>query len=123
MGRTGCAVDLSLFDLATGAEVAMPSAYDEMSARSSPDYAGGSAEERARRDLLRRAAGKPLNLTLVQQHIIAALDRYQQFRAVPQLVQSQKAAGAGAARNTSLGRSILERLKTLRGRVVSTFRT
>jgi len=51
----GCAVDLSLFDLKTGTEVPMPSPYDEMSPRAAPDYAGGTAEERARRDLLRRA--------------------------------------------------------------------
>jgi len=51
----GCAVDLSLFDLRSGSEVEMPSAYDEMSPRASPDYAGGSAEARARRDLLRAA--------------------------------------------------------------------
>lgn len=51
----GCAVDLSLYDLVTGREVPMPSAYDEMSPRASPGYAGGTAEERARRDLLRAA--------------------------------------------------------------------
>jgi D-alanyl-D-alanine dipeptidase len=51
----GCAVDLSLYDLATGHEVEMPSAYDETSARSSPNYKGGTAEQRARRDLLRDA--------------------------------------------------------------------
>ena len=51
----GCAVDLSLFDLASGSEVEMPSTYDEMSPRASPDYAGGSAEARARRDMLRAA--------------------------------------------------------------------
>jgi D-alanyl-D-alanine dipeptidase len=51
----GCAVDLSLFDLRTGGEVQMPSAYDEMSARSYPGYAGGTPEERQRRDLLRAA--------------------------------------------------------------------
>ena len=50
----GCAVDLSLFDRQTGHEVEMPSAYDEMSERASPSYAGGTAEQRARRDLLRR---------------------------------------------------------------------
>jgi zinc D-Ala-D-Ala dipeptidase len=50
----GCAVDLSLYDLATGTEVEMPSAYDEMSPRASPDYTGGTPESRARRDLLRR---------------------------------------------------------------------
>jgi D-alanyl-D-alanine dipeptidase len=51
----GCAVDLSLFDLKTGREVEMPSVFDEMSERSAADYAGGLAEPRAKRDLLRRA--------------------------------------------------------------------
>ncbi len=51
----GCAVDLSLYDLATGREAEMPSAYDEMTERAHPDYAGGSPEARARRDLLRAA--------------------------------------------------------------------
>ena len=51
----GCAVDLSMYDLRTGAEVPMPSAYDEMSPRAYPSYAGGTAEERERRDLLRSA--------------------------------------------------------------------
>lgn len=49
----GAAVDLSMYDLATGKEVAMPSAYDEFTERADPDYTGGTAEERARRDLLR----------------------------------------------------------------------
>lgn len=51
----GCAVDLSLYDLATGKEVKMPSGYDEMTNRAYPDYAGGTADERARRALLRQA--------------------------------------------------------------------
>jgi D-alanyl-D-alanine dipeptidase len=50
----GCAVDLSLYDLATRREVEMPGAYDEMSQRSYPSYGGGTDEQRARRDLLRR---------------------------------------------------------------------
>lgn len=50
----GCAVDLSLYDLKTGQEVAMPSGYDEMSERSYPDYTGGTKPETERRDLLRR---------------------------------------------------------------------
>jgi D-alanyl-D-alanine dipeptidase len=50
----GCAVDLTLYDLKTGQPVQMPSLYDEMSERAYPTYAGGSAAERARRDLLRR---------------------------------------------------------------------
>lgn len=49
----GCAVDLTLYELATGRAVEMPGEYDEMSERSSPDYPGGTAEQRARRDLLR----------------------------------------------------------------------
>ena len=50
----GCAVDLSMFDLRTGREVEMPSAYDEMTERAYPGYAGGSADARERRELLRR---------------------------------------------------------------------
>jgi len=51
----GCAVDVSLYDLASGHEVQMPSTWDEMTERASPDYAGGSPEARERRDLLRAA--------------------------------------------------------------------
>jgi zinc D-Ala-D-Ala dipeptidase len=54
----GCAVDVSLYDLKTGAEVTMPSGYDEMTPRAYPDYAGGTPEERALRDLLREAMEK-----------------------------------------------------------------
>jgi zinc D-Ala-D-Ala dipeptidase len=50
----GCAVDLSLYDLASGRPVAMPSGYDEMTDRASPDYRGGTETERQHRDLLRR---------------------------------------------------------------------
>jgi zinc D-Ala-D-Ala dipeptidase len=51
----GCAVDLTLVELATGRTLPMPSGYDEFSERASPDYAGGTAEERRHRDLLRAA--------------------------------------------------------------------
>lgn len=51
----GAAVDLTLYVLATGAAVQMPGDYDEMTPRSYPDYTGGTAEQRARRDLLRQA--------------------------------------------------------------------
>lgn len=51
----GCAVDLTLYDLATGKPVEMPGTYDEMSPRSFPDYPGGTSLERWHRDLLRRA--------------------------------------------------------------------
>jgi len=49
----GCAVDLSLYDLATGKEVEMTGVYDEMSERSYPNYTGGTEMQRKMRDLLR----------------------------------------------------------------------
>jgi D-alanyl-D-alanine dipeptidase len=49
----GCAVDLSIFDLKTGKDIPMPSAYDEFSERASPKYAGGTEEETRNRELLR----------------------------------------------------------------------
>lgn len=51
----GCAVDIGLFDLRTGREVEMPSAYDEMSERAFVSYTGGTPEQRELRDLLRKA--------------------------------------------------------------------
>jgi D-alanyl-D-alanine dipeptidase len=54
----GCAVDLTLYDLKTGREVEMTGAYDEMSPRSYPNYTGGTAEQRQRRDLLRSVMEK-----------------------------------------------------------------
>ena len=50
----GCAVDLTLYELAGGKVVQMPGDYDEMTERSYPDYKGGTVEQRARRDLLRK---------------------------------------------------------------------
>ncbi len=50
----GCAVDLSLYDLKTSREVAMPGAYDEMTERSYPTYKGGTNEQRQGRGVLRR---------------------------------------------------------------------
>ena len=54
----GCAVDLSLYNLATGREVPMTGVYDEMSERSYPSYAGGTPEQRAHRQVLRAAMEK-----------------------------------------------------------------
>lgn len=49
----GCAVDLSIYDLQTGALLPMPSGYDEFTERASPDYKGGTPEETKNRELLR----------------------------------------------------------------------
>jgi D-alanyl-D-alanine dipeptidase len=54
----GCAVDLTLYDLKTGAAVKMPSGYDEMSNRAFADYPGGTSEERERRAVLRQVMEK-----------------------------------------------------------------
>lgn len=51
----GCAVDLTLFDLATGDPIQMVAGYDEFSARSFPNYPGGTTQQRWYRELLRRA--------------------------------------------------------------------
>ena len=51
----GCAVDLTLYNLRTKRQLGMPGEYDEMTERSYPTYQGGTAEQRANRDLLRRA--------------------------------------------------------------------
>ena len=49
----GCAVDLTLYDLRTGAPIRMTGGYDEMSDRSYPLYPGGTSQQRWHRDLLR----------------------------------------------------------------------
>ncbi len=51
----GCAVDLTLYDLATGEPVEMPGGYDEFSPRSFADYGGGTSRQRWHRGLLRQA--------------------------------------------------------------------
>lgn len=51
----GCAVDLTLYDLATGKVVEMPSTYDESTERAYAFYPGGTDLQRWHRALLRRA--------------------------------------------------------------------
>lgn len=51
----GAAVDLSLYDLATGAVAEMVSGYDEFSPRAYPFYPGGTSEQRWLRTVLRHA--------------------------------------------------------------------
>ena len=50
----GAAVDLTLYDLATGAPIEMPSTYDEATVRAESDYPGGTSRQRWHRALLRR---------------------------------------------------------------------
>ncbi|MGA9719684.1 MAG: M15 family metallopeptidase, partial [Acidobacteriaceae bacterium] len=51
----GCAVDLTLYDLATGKPLVMTGGYDEMSERSYPFYPGGTSLQRWDRNTLRKA--------------------------------------------------------------------
>jgi D-alanyl-D-alanine dipeptidase len=51
----GAAVDLTLYDRASGEAVVMPGLYDEASFRSMPDYPGGTSRQRYLRTLLRQA--------------------------------------------------------------------
>jgi CubicO group peptidase (beta-lactamase class C family)/D-alanyl-D-alanine dipeptidase len=51
----GCAVDLTLYELATGASVEMTGTYDETTDRSYPTYPGGTSRQRWHRELLRQA--------------------------------------------------------------------
>lgn len=51
----GAAVDLTLYDLQTGAPVQMVGGYDEFSPRSYPDYPGGGSLQRWHREVLRTA--------------------------------------------------------------------
>ncbi len=51
----GCAVDLTLFTLADGKEVTMPTPYDDFTTKASSSYPGGTAEQRRLRGVLRAA--------------------------------------------------------------------
>lgn len=51
----GCAVDLSLYDIATGNEIEMPSPYDDFTGKAAAEYAGGTREQREMRKVLRNA--------------------------------------------------------------------
>src|SRR5438874_1484391 len=50
----GCAVDLGIYDLKSGQALPMPSGFDEFTERASPNYKGGTEEERENRDMLRK---------------------------------------------------------------------
>lgn len=51
--NTGCAIDVGLYDLATGAELELSSGFDEPTIRQYYSYAGGTSRQRYLRTLLR----------------------------------------------------------------------
>lgn len=50
----GLAVDLTLYNLATGQEIAMPSEYDEFNEKAHLAYTGGTNEQNTARDILQQ---------------------------------------------------------------------
>jgi serine/threonine-protein kinase len=68
-----------------------------------------------------RFVNKPVNLTLLQSHIVAALERYHAFRQSPELMQIERARASGA-RDSSAARSMMEKLRSITGRLTSPFR-
>jgi eukaryotic-like serine/threonine-protein kinase len=64
-----------------------------------------------------RFVNKPVNLGLLQQHIVGAIERYLEFRGSPALLQTQRARISAESHQSSVGRAILARLKTITGRI------
>jgi serine/threonine-protein kinase len=69
-----------------------------------------------------RFINKPVNLTLLQSHVVAALERYYSFKQTPQLVGTQRARPSAAVRESTVGRSILDRLRSITTRITAPFR-
>jgi hypothetical protein len=70
-----------------------------------------------------RFINKPVNLTLLQSHVVAALERYYSFKQSPQLVGTQRARTSAAVRESSLGRSIVDKLRSITTRITAPFRS
>ena len=69
-----------------------------------------------------RFVNKPVNLTLLQSHVVAALERYHSFKQVPALMRTQKAIASREVVESTAGRSILASLRAIGGRFASAFR-
>ncbi len=69
-----------------------------------------------------RFVNKPVNLTLLQSHVVAALERYHSFKQAPALMKTQKAIAVREVVESQNGRSILQSLRALGGRFASAFR-
>jgi response regulator RpfG family c-di-GMP phosphodiesterase/predicted Ser/Thr protein kinase len=69
-----------------------------------------------------RFINKPVNLSLLQNHLVAALERYLAFKASPELMATQRARRTEEVRDSTLGRSILDKLKGLGSRLTGALR-
>ncbi len=70
-----------------------------------------------------RFINKPVNLSLLQSHLVAALERYHAFKASPELVKTQRAKASSAAESRIGPRSILDRLRSITTRIAAPFRS
>jgi len=68
-----------------------------------------------------RFVNKPVNLTLLQSHLIAALERYYAFKQSPELVKTQRAK-ASTATQSRLARSIIDKLRSITTQLTAPFR-
>jgi eukaryotic-like serine/threonine-protein kinase len=68
-----------------------------------------------------RFVNKPVNLSLLQNHIVAALERYHVFKQSPEFVKTQRARVSAAA-ESRLGRSILDKLRSITTQLTAPFR-
>jgi CubicO group peptidase (beta-lactamase class C family)/D-alanyl-D-alanine dipeptidase len=93
----GCAVDLTLFDRATGKPVEMVGLYDEFSARSYPEYMGGTSLQRWHRELLRDAMEAEGFRVYEYEWWHFDFDGWERYRIGNQVFEQIEAAG-GAAR-------------------------
>jgi serine/threonine protein kinase len=70
-----------------------------------------------------RFINKPVNLTLLQSHFVAALERYYSFKQSPQLMGTQRARPSAAVRESTAARSILDKLRSITTRITAPFRS
>jgi serine/threonine-protein kinase len=69
-----------------------------------------------------RFVNKPVNLSLLQSHLVAALERYHVFAQSPEFVKTQRAKASTVA-ESRLGRSILDKLRSITSQLTAPFRT
>ena len=55
-------------------------------------------------------------------HIVAALERYYAFKQSPEMVKTQRVRASAIARESKLGQSILDKLKSITTRLTTPFR-
>jgi len=63
-----------------------------------------------------RILNKPINVSMLKSHLLAALQRYLTFKQAPNLLHEHKVASFEPAREDAAGQGIFDRIKSLRGR-------